>query len=150
MEPLDLREHPPRSPYDELDGLMLMPRTIDKLRALLPGGNTGPYYIKGPTRGISAYLLRRLGIDERELFEAVRAAKDDADVAQWLRQRADPALYAEINQTLRRLKPKHIPNPEEFRSTYVETMKAHPEIEHIIDIVVADDRRTFGSPDAKD
>ena len=31
MEPLDLRNRPPRSCYAELDGLMLMPRTIDKL-----------------------------------------------------------------------------------------------------------------------
>ncbi|MBV8082846.1 MAG: DUF5069 domain-containing protein [Candidatus Eremiobacteraeota bacterium] len=130
--------------------MMLMPRTIDKLRAMLPGGNLGEYYLNGPTQGISGYLLQRLGIDEKELFEAVRVAKDDGEVAQWLRQRVDPAVYLEINQTLRRIKPEHIPNPEEFRSTYVETMQAHPEIEHLIDIVVADDRRMFGSPDAKD
>ena len=47
MTPLDLSVSPPRSPYDELDGLVFMPRTIDKLRSMLPGGNPGEYFING-------------------------------------------------------------------------------------------------------
>jgi hypothetical protein len=143
MGPLDLRKHPPRSGYVELDGLMLMPRTIDKLRAMLPGGDPGIYFINGNVQGISGYLLQRLGISEAELREAVRQAVDEVEVARWLRSRVDPASYPAINQTLRRIKPKHSQDPEDFRRLYADTIAAHPELEYVIDIVDADDRRAF-------
>jgi hypothetical protein len=37
MRPIDLTIQPPRSPYQKMEGLYMMPRTIDKLRAKLPG-----------------------------------------------------------------------------------------------------------------
>jgi len=55
MEPLDLRTRAPRSPYAELDGLMLMPRTIDKQRAQLPRG----------------YVLDVIDADDRRIFASV-------------------------------------------------------------------------------
>jgi hypothetical protein len=146
MEALDLRTKPPRSPYDELDGLMLMPRTIDKLRAQLPGGDPGEYYINGPIKGISGYLLERLGIGEDALREAVRDAASEDEVAAWLRGRTDASQYPAINETLRRIKPKHAQNEAWLRGEYAATLEANPELEFIIDILVADDRRLY--PDA--
>lgn len=146
MEPLDLRARPPRSCYDELDGLMLMPRTIDKLRAMLPGGHAGEYVInlaEPHVRGISGYLLERLGIAESDLMEAVRTADDDIGVALWLRERVDTSQYAAINQTLRHIKPKHADDEVFFRNLYAPTLALHPELDFIIDIVEADDRRLF-------
>jgi len=143
MEPLDLRTRPPRSCYEELDGLMLMPRTIDKLRARLPGGDPGVYFINGRIRGISGYLLERLGISEAALFEAVGSAADDDEVAAWLRGRFDASEYAAINATLRRIRPKHSEDEAYFRSEYAETLRRHPELEFIVDIVDADDNRRF-------
>lgn len=144
MEPLDLRTRPPRSPYEELDGLMLMPRTIDKLRAQLPGGNAGEYYINGPIKGISGYLLERLGIGEDELREAIRDCASEDDVAAWLRDHTDASQYPAINATLRRIKPKHAENEAWLRAEYAATIAAHPELEFIVDILVADDRRLYG------
>ncbi len=63
---------------------MLMPRTIDKLRVQLPGGNPGGYL----------------------LAIVARAASEDA-VAAWLRERTAPSQYAAVNATLRRIRPKH-------------------------------------------
>lgn len=146
MEPIDLRMRPPRSCYDELDGLMLMPRTIDKLRAMLPGGHPGEYVInlaESRVRGISGYLLERLGISEADLLEAVRNAPDERAVAAWLRERVDTSQYPAINQTLRRIKPKHADDEGFFRELYAPTLALHPELEFIIDIVEADDRRLF-------
>jgi hypothetical protein len=143
MEPLDLSTRPPRSCYAELDGLLLMPRTIDKLRALLPGGDSGGYVIDAEIRGISGYLIRRLGISEADLSDAVAAAKDDDDVAAWLRARVDTSVYAAINKTLRRITPDHSDDPDFFRREYAETMSAHPEFETVMDIVDADDRRKY-------
>jgi hypothetical protein len=145
MEPLDLRAKPPRSCYEKLDGLMLMPRTIDKLRGRLPGGNPGPYFINGRIKGISGYLLERLGISERQLLDAIARADTEEEIAAWLRSRSDSSRYAAINQTLRRIKPKHAEDEAYFRSEYAETLKLHPELELIVDIIDADDRRLFAN-----
>ena len=144
MEALDLRKRPPRGCYAELDGLMLMPRTIDKLRAQLPSGNPGGYFINGRIKGISGYLLDRLGITEAELLEAVASARTDDDVAAWLRERTDASQYPAINATLRRIKPKHAEDEAYFREQYAETLRLNPDLQFIVDIVDADDRRLFG------
>lgn len=143
LEPLDLRIRPPRSCYLELDGLMLMPRTVDKLRAKLPGGHVGQYFINGHIRGISGYLLDRLGIREEELLEAVRTAPSEDDVARWLRKKTDATSYPAINEALRRIKPRHAEDEEYFRSEYAQTIAEHPELLLIVDIIDADDRRMF-------
>lgn len=122
---------------------MLMPRTIDKLRATLPGGNPGVYFVIGKIKGISGYLLERLGVAEDELREAVRDAASEEDIARWLRERTDPAGYSAINQTLRRIRPKHAEDETYFRSVYAETLAQHPDLEFIVDIIEADDRRLF-------
>lgn len=41
MTPLDLTRIPPRSPREQLDGLVMLPRMIDIARAKLPGGAVG-------------------------------------------------------------------------------------------------------------
>ncbi len=146
MEPLDLSARPPRSCYAELDGLMLMPRTIDKLRAQLPGGNPGGYWINGKIKGISGFMLEQLGISETDILQAVKDAKSDDDVALWLRERVDASLYPQLNQTLRRIRPRHAEDPEYFGQVYAEVLKAYPELERIVDIVDADDRRMFPEP----
>lgn len=146
MKPLDLRTRPPRSCYEELDGLMLMPRTIDKLRAQLPAGNPGPYYINAHIKGISGYLLERLGIAEDELREAVRVAASEEAVAAWLREHTDASQYSAINATLRRIKPKHAQDEAWLRNEYAATLQAHPELQFIVDILDADDRRLYDLP----
>lgn len=143
MEPLNLRAQPPRSCYVELDGLMLMPRTIDKLRAMLPGGDPGGYWINTRMKGISGYLLERLGISEGDLLDAVGRAQDETEIAAWLAQRTDPQMYESLNQTLRRIRPDHAEDPAYFREIYAETLREHPDLERIVDIIDADDRRMF-------
>jgi hypothetical protein len=122
---------------------MLLPRTIDKLRAMLPGGNPGLYFINAEIMGLSGYLLGRLGVTEEELRDVVRDCAAEEDVARWLRGRTDVTAYSAINQTLRRIRPKHAQDEEYFRRQYSETLAQHPELEFIVDIVEADDRRLF-------
>jgi len=122
---------------------MLMPRTIDKLRGQLPGGDPGGYFIDGRIKGISGYLLERLGVSEADLLGIVARAASDDDVAAWLRERTDPSQYATVNATLRRIRPKHSQDEAFFRDEYAQTLQQHPELEYILDIVDADDRRRF-------
>ncbi len=144
MEPLDLTARPPRSCRATLDGLVLLPRTIDKLRAFLPGGNPGPYLINAPTMlGLSGYLLIRLGIEEDDLRRIVAEAADEHEVAAWVRAHSDPAAYDEINGAITHLRPRHARDQEFFLANHGETMRAHPELEFLVDILDADDRRMF-------
>lgn len=122
---------------------MLMPRTIDKLRAFLPGGDPGEYFINGPIKGISGYLLERLGVGEDELRDAIARADTEEDVAAWLRARTDASQYPAINETLRRIKPKHAEDPALFATIYSDTLAQDAALEYIVDIIVADDRRLF-------
>jgi hypothetical protein len=145
MEPLDLTQAPPRSPNHQLDGLMMMPRTIDKLRSLLPGGNPGGYYINTRIKGLSGYLLERLGIAESDLLEAVAVAADDNDIATWVRIRTDASQYPAINETLKRIRIKHTEDPAIFRDIYNETLELQPDLDRIVDIIEADDRRLFAA-----
>ena len=96
MEPLDLTKQPPRSPREKMLDCYFLPRTIDKLRAQLPGGNAGRYFVVAP-RSISGYVLHKLKIGEAELRDVVARAKDEDEVAAWLRERIDPATVREIN-----------------------------------------------------
>jgi hypothetical protein len=145
MEPLDLTQQPPRSCFAELDGLMLMPRTIDKLRGFLPGGNPGDYFINGKTPGLSQFLLDRLGVSLDDLREVVARATDETEIAAWLHACTDTSQYEAINATLRRIKPKHAHDPAYFAELYAHTLASHPELETIVDIIEEDDRRIFGA-----
>ncbi|MGB6414069.1 MAG: hypothetical protein WBF19_12040 [Candidatus Cybelea sp.] len=50
-----------------------------------------------------------------------------------------------INQTLRRIRPKHAQDEAYFRSVYAETLAQDPELQFIVDIIEADDRRLFST-----
>lgn len=144
MEPLDLTLAPPRSPYEELDGLVFLARTIDKFRATLPGGNIGEFYaVNGPILGMSGYLLQRLGIDEDELREKVASASSERDVVAWLKERTDATTWPEISATMKRIKIKHVEDEAFFRRLYGRTLEANPELDKVLDIIEADDNLIF-------
>ena len=103
----------------------------------------GAISINGKIRGLSGFLLARLGISEDELRDAIAHASSEGDVAAWLRERSDPAAYPEINATLQRIRPKHADDEAYFRNEYADTLTLHPDLEFIIDIVDADDKRRF-------
>jgi hypothetical protein len=142
MTPLDLRKDAPRGPRETLLGFYFLPRTVDKLRAELPGGNLGAYL--NHERGFSAYVVWRLGLDMNEFRDAVAAAADEAEVVDWLAARIDSATAPALN--------------EKFETFVVERMSAddqllvrerHPvmatraDLSKVLDILEAEDRRAF-------
>jgi Domain of unknown function (DUF5069) len=114
MKPLDLTKTSPRSPREQLVGLVFIPRTIDKMRALLPGGNPGKYHVDGASLG----LLGRIGVDPAQLQEVVASAESDADVAAWLLEHADLSQSAAINERFMTIGPAAVSpeNLENFRA----------------------------------
>jgi hypothetical protein len=142
MDALDLSKRPPRSPRELLPGvdLLMLARTVDKIRATLPGGNIGEYQITG----FSSSLLNALGIAEQSLRAAVAAAGSDAEIADWIRSHTDPARYAEINAKLESRTVGERMNDAEFLRRYPGARNLPPETPRL-DHLIADDAEAFAS-----
>jgi hypothetical protein len=137
MEPLDLSKRAPRGPREQLDGLVMLPRTIDKFRASLPGGVLGGYKIDG----VSRRLLGWLGVDEAEMQAAVAAAASDDDVAKWVRARTDASAYDSYNERMENRSLDDIQDKTHMNDLY--PWLAQSGIKKVFDIMEEDDRRTF-------
>ncbi len=138
MESLDLSKAPPRSPKLALDGLAMLPRTIDKLRAGLPGGNPGAYRIAG----FSERMLETIGVTEDQLREVVAGAKSDDDVVQWLRENAETSKYEEFSQYISKRSIDDVTDKAAFMERYP-ILKKRPDIYYLADMLEADDAEMF-------
>lgn len=85
---MDLTPDYPRSPRETLDGMMLLPRAIDKARAQLED-KLGDYVYYGCN--LNAQLVKALGVTEDQFLNAVRAARDDEGVVSWIRDDVAPS-----------------------------------------------------------
>lgn len=84
---MDLSKEYPRSPREQLDGLMLLPRAIDKARAQL-AGTLGTYEYFGCP--LNTRLFNTLGVTDDEFLDAVRRSPDDDSVVEWIRDYVRP------------------------------------------------------------
>ncbi|HMF27782.1 MAG TPA: DUF5069 domain-containing protein [Candidatus Cybelea sp.] len=141
MDALDLTKRPPRSPRELLPGLDLLmaARTVDKLRATLPGGNIGEYQITG----FSSSLLNSLGISEAVLRKVIADAATDEEVATWIRDHSDAQRYREINAKLEGRTVGERLSDAEFLRRYPSARNLPPETSRL-DHLIADDAETFG------
>ncbi len=96
MEPLNLRLAPPRKPTDVLGGVVFMARTVDKVRATLPGGDPGEYKVDG----FSTRALTTLNIDLDDFRSVVALAQNDDDVAQWILKHTTQEARDRVNSEL--------------------------------------------------
>lgn len=142
MTPLDLRTHRPRGVREPLLGCYFLARTIDKLRAELPGGNIGPFL--NHDTGFSAYVVRRLGLDMNEFRTVVAGAPDEDAVILWLSQRIDPAAVAAVNAKLETFVIERMSQDDQalVRERHPVTA-GRPDLSKLLDILDADDEVTF-------
>jgi hypothetical protein len=124
----------------EIGGLYMLARTIDKMRAQLPGGDPGAYRIPG----FSERLLNLLGIAEDDLQAVVAHATSDDEVAVWVRSHSDPSTYREINDTLskRRIGDRTEAEMEAFVKRYPIAARL-PRETLLFDLLDQDDRQAF-------
>jgi hypothetical protein len=141
MNALDLTKRPPRSPRALLPGLDLLmaARTVDKIRATLPGGNLGEYQITG----FSSSLLNALEIAESSLRKAIASARSDEEIATWIAEHSDPQRYAEINAKLEGRTVGERLNDAGFLQRYPNARNLPPETSRL-DHLIADDAEAFG------
>jgi hypothetical protein len=84
---MDLTRDYPRGPREQLEGIMLLPRAIDKARAQLEG-KLGEYKYYGCR--FNRKLFNTLGVTDDEFLDAVRSSPDDQAVAEWIRDYVRP------------------------------------------------------------
>jgi hypothetical protein len=137
MTPLDLRTAPPRPPRAEAGGLIFLPRSIDKARAALPGGNLGDYTIDG----LSQWMLDTLGVERASFVSAVAAARSDEDVVAFLQEHATRTEFERWNAYVLRREPRN-GNRAEALQAYP-WLHAHPELTLVLDVLEEDDRQSF-------
>jgi len=146
MEPLDLSVRPPRSPYAQMHGIYMIPRTIDKLRAQLPGGKLGPYSLStefGP--GLSIFLLDGLRLSEKTLFQLVQQAQAEEDIVNWLQGSVDLSGKARINEMLLGPTAGDVLEliPQSIFDEFYPAAKTMPKTAPMFDILIEDDRLMF-------
>ena len=139
MKSLDLTVQPPRTPREQLDGLIFLPRSIDKVRATLPGGNPGAYRIEGLTQA----MLETLGVPLDAFTLAGSAADDDDEGAAFLREQAPRSKYATWNAVLCAREPRGGNRAEAL--TVYPWLAERPDLVLVLDVLEEDDKRSFSA-----
>ncbi|SDU12557.1 protein of unknown function [Verrucomicrobium sp. GAS474] len=80
----DLTQRPPRSPRSRLGGYAILPRMLDKGRAVLAGKN-GEYHYDC---GLDQHIIKFIGFDPAALSKELAAGKGDGEILEWLNANA--------------------------------------------------------------
>lgn len=81
----DLTQRPPRSPRVKLGGYVLLPRILDKGRALL-AGKLGEYRFSGV--GMDRHFLNFVGLDHESLKAELAKGLGDGEILAWVQANA--------------------------------------------------------------
>ena len=137
MQPLDLTTAPPRAPRDSIADVVFLPRTIDKVRATLPGGKLGVYNIAG----FSQMLLDALGIDLDGFTAAVAGAANDDAVAAFVTASTSADRIAEWNAFVLARLPRGGDREAAYES--YPWLRERPDLVLALDVLEEDDRQHF-------
>ena len=77
---MNLTQHAPRSPRIRLGGYVILPRMLDKWRAVIAGTN-GEYHYNCP---LDEHFLKFAGIDPEPLLEQLKTGKGDGEILDWI------------------------------------------------------------------
>ena len=80
----NLTQHPPRSMRNRLGGYVILPRILDKCRAVLAGTN-GEYKYDCP---MDKHFFSFTGVDSSALKEQVALGKGDWELLEWINANA--------------------------------------------------------------
>jgi hypothetical protein len=140
----DLTQRPPRSARARLGGYIILPRMLDKCRALL-AGKQGEYKYACP---LDERFLEFAGVDPELLKKEVATGKGDGEILQWIQanvknKRTDSEIHAwtAMGET-------RVPSDTESRAYFNELhQQCAPKREDIMtwfDLLDVDDFVSFG------
>jgi hypothetical protein len=136
---MNLSSKPPRKPRAELAGVVFLPRSIDKVRATLPGGDPGPYNIPGFTSG----MLEKLGISVEAFTVAVAAAASDDEVATFVRNNTTQAKIDDWNGWVNVREPRG--GDRVAALEIYPWLGERPDLKYGLDVLEEDDKRYFAA-----
>lgn len=84
IAPTDLTQRPPRSPRVRLGGYAILPRMLDKGRALI-AGKQGEFKYACP---LDQEFLNFAGVDPEKLRQQLAAGKGDGEILDWINANA--------------------------------------------------------------
>ncbi|MAG84829.1 DUF5069 domain-containing protein [Candidatus Poribacteria bacterium] len=137
---MDLTKNFPRSPYEKVDGYMMLGRTIDKAHATLQG-LLGEYMYDCP---LDKRLFGFLGISAPQLLELVENSENDEDVVDSLKTIQVERSTEEIEQFNDQILESG-PNDDESQVYFERLRQKHapdrPDISSWFDIIEAEEGR---------
>lgn len=92
MEAKNLREVSPRSPYETINGFAILPRTIDKCRAVT-AGTQGEYHFNCP---LDKALFSFKAIDADAFKAVVDGGASDEEIGKWVFENGTPKTTEEV------------------------------------------------------
>jgi hypothetical protein len=140
----DLTQRPPRSPRVRLGGYVILPRMLDKGRALIAGKN-GEYSFACP---LDQRFLEFAGIDAEALKKQLAAGKSDGEILSWVRKTAkNKPTECEIlawSAFQAHRAPADTELRELFQGMHAKTAPKRDDIATWFDLLDVDDYVTFG------
>jgi hypothetical protein len=137
----DLTKRPPRSPRVRLGGYVILPRMLDKCRAVL-AGTAGEYKYACP---LDQRFLEYAGIDPEALKAKVQEGLGDAAILAWINENAVKRHPAEIAQWSA-YQEKLAPTRKQARTFFNEVLanSDREDIETWFDLLDFDDYVSYG------
>jgi len=141
---VDLTQHPPRSPRVRLGGYVILPRMLDKGRALL-AGKIGEYKYACP---LDQRFLELVGIDGESLKKELATGKGDGEILRWIEEHAkskisDGEIEAWSCHQARRV-PGDLEAREYFNQLHSKVAPQREDISTWFDLLDLDDYVSFG------
>ncbi len=140
----DLTKTPPRRPRVRLGGYVILPRMLDKCRALIAGKN-GEYNYACP---MDQRFLEFAGIDPEALKKQLGAGKSDGEVLAWIQKNAknkptDSEIFAwSAHQEVRA--PSDTESREYFHEVHTKIAPKREDVAGWFDLLDLDDYVSFG------
>jgi hypothetical protein len=140
----DLTQRPPRSPRARLGGYVILPRILDKGRAVIAGTN-GEYNYACP---IDQIFLQYAGVDAEKLKARLAAGDGDGEILEWIRKHAaKPRGDAEIaawSACMEQRVPSTVEMRAFFHGVHEKVAPKRDDIATWFDLLDLDDYASFG------
>lgn len=140
---MNLTQHAPRSPKENLHGIVTLPRFIDKVKALHEG-TLGQYKV-GPDSAVDAELISFLGTTFELIQEAI-LSMDENELIEWIKTNGSKPSLEEIEVWSKRFSSvlaKNDPARQAYITIVLQKMNLDPETTTTFDWIEADDVATF-------
>ena len=142
--PTDLTQRPPRSARVRLGGYAILPRMLDKGRAVI-AGKQGEFKYACP---LDQEFLNFAGVDPEKLREQLAAGKSDSQILEWIKanqtKKREPHEIEAWSCHQDRRAPGELEKREYFNGVHKEIAQGRTDIVSWFDLLDLDDYVSYG------